>query len=145
MKLALCGLAALMLLAGCSSNRDTPEAVREGVINDLSKRMDVKNMDVTVDSVSFRDKEADALVSFAPKGAARGQGMSMRYKMQRTGNEWHIASRSSGDLQHHEQAMPGQSNGQLPAGHPAIGGGAPPESNPNLPAGHPSIPSGQSR
>lgn len=158
MKRALCGLAAslltmCLLLAACSSNVDTPEAVRQGIVNDLSKRMDVKNMDVSVDSVSFRDKEADALVSFAPKGAPRSQGMTMRYKMQRSGNEWHIASRSSGDLQRHQQSgAPGQSggemNGQLPPGHPTVGGamgGGDGANNPNLPAGHPAIQPGPSR
>jgi hypothetical protein len=141
MNRALCGLAAILLAAGCSRNVDTPEAIKQGVINDLAKRMDIQNMDVSVDSVSFRDREADAVVSFAPKGAPRMQGMSMRYKLQRTGNEWHIASRSSGDLQHHAQQN-GQGAGQLPAGHPPIGNG---DSGGNLPAGHPQIPSGESR
>jgi hypothetical protein len=141
MNRALCGLAAVLLAAGCSRSIDTPEAVKQGVIKDLSKRMDIQNMDVSVDSVSFRDREADAVVSFAPKGAPRAQGMSMRYRMQRTGDEWHIASRSSGDIQRHAQQQPSDA-GQLPAGHPAIGGGA---SGSNLPPGHPQIPSGESR
>jgi hypothetical protein len=148
MKWALCGLAAILLAAGCSRNVDTPEAVKRGVIHDLSKKMDVQNMDVSVDSVSFRDREADAVVSFAPKGAPRQQGMSMRYRMQRSGDEWHIASRSSGDLQHHaeqqtgaEQQMGAQNNGALPAGHPSIGS----EGAGGLPAGHPAVPSGETR
>jgi hypothetical protein len=144
MNRALCGLAAILLAAGCSSNVDTPEAVKQGVINDLSKRMDIQNMDVSVDSVSFRDREADAVVSFAPKGAPRSQGMSMRYKMQRSGNQWHIASRSSGDIQRHAQG--GQSGGELPAGHPSIGSpGSDAANGSNLPPGHPQIPSGESR
>jgi hypothetical protein len=142
MKWALCGVAAILLAAGCSRNVDTPEAVKRGVINDLSKKMDVKNMDVSVDSVSFRDREADAVVSFAPRGAPRQQGMSMRYRMQRSGDEWHIASRSSGDLQHHAEQQPGaQGNGALPTGHPPVGG----EGTGNLPAGHPAVPSGEMR
>jgi hypothetical protein len=142
MKWALCGVAAILLAAGCSRNVDTPEAVKRGVINDLSKKMDVQNMDVSVDSVSFRDREADAVVSFAPRGAPRQQGMSMRYRMQRSGDEWHIASRSSGDLQHHaEQQSGAQGNGALPAGHPPIGS----EGTGNLPAGHPAVPSGETR
>jgi hypothetical protein len=144
MKWALFGMAAMLLAAGCSSNIDTPEAVKQGVINDLSKRMDVKNMDVNVDSVSFRDHQADALVSFAPKGAPRSQGMTMRYKMERNGSEWHIASRASGDLQRHaQQAGAGQGQAELPAGHPAIGGEGAQGSS--LPAGHPPIQPGETR
>jgi hypothetical protein len=145
MNRALWALAAVLLAVGCSRNIDTPEAVKQGVIKDLGKRMDIQNMDVSVDSVSFRDREADAVVSFAPKGSPRAQGMTMRYKLQRTGNEWHIASRSSGDLQRHALGE-GEGGGQLPAGHPPIGqsgSGAPNGSN--LPPGHPQIPSGESR
>jgi hypothetical protein len=145
MNRALCGLAVILLAAGCSRNIDTPEAVKQGVIKDLGKRMDIQNMDVSVDSVSFRDREADAVVSFAPKGAPRAQGMSMRYKLQRTGNEWHIASRSSGDLQRHAQGE-AEGGGQLPAGHPPIGSSGSGSANgSNLPPGHPQIPSGESR
>ena len=147
MKRALCGIAALLYLAGCSNNADTPEAVKRGVINDLSKRMDVQSMDVNVDSVSFRDHEADAVVSFAPKGAPRSQGMSMRYKLERSGNEWRIASRSSGDLERHERqnGSPGFGNSRLPAGrlpsdHPPIGGAG---ANTDLPSDHPPIAPGR--
>ena len=69
-KLAAICLAALCL-AGCSKNIDTPEAVKEGVIKDIAKKVDVQAMDVNVDSVSFREKEADAKVSFRPKGGDR--------------------------------------------------------------------------
>lgn len=146
MNRALCGLAAILLAAGCSRNIDTPEAVRQGVVKDLAKRMDIQNMDVSVESVSFRDREADAVVSFAPKGAPASQGMSMRYKLQRTGNEWHIASRSSGDLQRHAQGGGESGSSRLPAGHPPLdpsGGGE--AGGSNLPPGHPQIPSGEAR
>jgi len=146
MNRALCGLAAILLVAGCSRNIDTPEAIKQGIIHDLAKRMDIQNMDVNVDSVSFRDREADAVVSFAPRGSPRSQGMSMRYRMQRTGNEWHIASRSSGDLQRHAEGAGEGGGSQLPAGHPPIGAGSGnAESGSSLPPGHPQIPSGESR
>ena len=145
MNRALCGLAAVLLAVGCSRNIDTPEAVKQGVVKDLAKRMDIQNMDVNVDSVSFRDREADAVVSFSPKGSPRSQGMSMRYKMERTGSEWHIASRSSGDIQRHAQGND-SSGGQLPAGHPALGSSTGTgTSGSGLPPGHPQIPSGESR
>jgi hypothetical protein len=141
-KPAILCLAAL-LLAGCSKNIDTPEAVREGIIKDIAKKVDVGNMDVNVDSVSFRDSGADAAVSFRPKGAAASQSMTMNYQLERQGDEWHVKSRnmqSHGQQQSQQQSQqapplqPGQTT--LPAGHMAVNGGTP------LPPGHPSLPSG---
>jgi hypothetical protein len=121
---------AALLLAGCSKNIDTPEAVREGVIKDIASKVDVKNMDVTVDSVSFRDKEADAKVSFKPKGAAASQSMTMNYSMERQGDVWHIKGR---EMQggHGAQGQPG-APGQpaLPTGHPGITPGSVPGGQP---------------
>jgi hypothetical protein len=59
---------AALLLAGCARKNDTPEAIKQGVLRDISKSFNVANMDVIVDSVSFRDKEADATVTFVLKG-----------------------------------------------------------------------------
>jgi hypothetical protein len=141
---ALC-LAAL-LLAGCSKNIDTTEAVKDGIIKDISKTIDVGTMDITVDSVSFREKEADATVSYTPKGAPGAQAMVMSYALERQGDEWKIKSRSM--LTPHDQAQPGQTGlpgraglpGQtaLPPGHPAVSAapGAPGAGTP-LPPGHP--------
>jgi hypothetical protein len=127
---------AALLLAGCSKNIDTTEAVRDGIIKDISKKVDVGTMDVTVDSVSFREKEADATVSFTPKGAPRSQSMVMSYALERQGDEWKIKSRSM--LTPHDRVQ--GSNGQpgqtaLPPGHPSVA--APPGGTP-LPPGHPS-------
>ena len=131
MKSVLICLAALCL-AGCSKNIDTPEAVKEGVIKDISKKVDVQAMDVNVDSVSFREKEADAKVSFRPKGAPVSQSITMKYALERQGDEWHIKSRN---MQAHEQ--PGQA--ALPPGHSASGAG----NGGALPAGHPQVDSSQ--
>lgn len=131
MKLAPICLAALCL-AGCSKNIDTPEAVKEGVLKDIAKKVDVGAMDVNVDSVSFREKEADAKVSFKPKGAPASQSITMNYSLERQGDEWRIKSRN---MQAHEQqpGAPGQT--ALPPGHPSPGAapGGP------LPPGHPSV------
>jgi hypothetical protein len=128
-KLAPICLAALCL-AGCSKNIDTPEAVKEGVIKDIAKKVDVQAMDVNVDSVSFREKEADAKVSFRPKGAPVSQSITMNYALERQGDEWHIKSRN---MLAHDQQQSGQT--ALPAGHPPSGtaNGGP------LPAGHPQV------
>ncbi len=101
-------------------------------------------MDVTVQSVAFRGKEADASVIFAPKGLPAGQGMMMKYLMVREGDEWKIKSRSlDGDAAHMQQQSGG---GSLPAGHPGMGGGAPGAATGGtaLPPGHPAMPGGAS-
>jgi hypothetical protein len=132
-KLAPICLAAL-ILAGCSKNIDNQEAVKEGVIKDIAKKVDVQSMDVNVDSVSFREKEADAKVSFRPKGAPASQSITMNYQLERQGDEWHIKGRS---MMSHEgaAAQPG-----MPPGHPGVAPNAPAGETPGpLPSGHPLV------
>jgi hypothetical protein len=131
---------ATLLLAGCAQKNDTPEAIKQGVLRDISKTFNVANMDVTVDSVAFRDKEADATVTFSLKGGSRGQGMTMQYVMERGGDsQWHIKSRASG----HGADGGSGSAAAMPTGHPAMGGpaAAPAASGSklNLPPDHPDI------
>ncbi len=126
----------MLCLAGCSKNIDTPEAVREGVIKDIAKKVDIQAMDISVDSVSFREKEADAVVSFRPKGAApNSQGITMNYSLQRDGDEWKIKSRNMEG--HNQQQAPGQT--ALPPGHPMTAQG----NGTALPPGHPQVSPGQ--
>lgn len=164
MKFLFLSAAALIALTGCSSkNVDSLEAVKQGVLKDISKNVNIGAMDVNVVSVSFRDKEADAVVSFAPKGGSAAQGLTMKYTMERQGAEWHIKSRAQSDLQRHAaQAQPGAPAGgamgggtmgggtmggdqTLPPGHPAMGGGAMGGGGGGaqpLPPGHPSVSGG---
>lgn len=146
MKLTLIGVGlALVALSGCSKNIDTTDAVKQGVLRDIPKDVNVGAMDVNVASVSFRGQEADAVVSFAPKGGP--PMMSMNYTMERKGNEWHIKKRATGDLQQHATAAPAGSapmgatapplsgnDTQLPPGHPPMGG-----TGSKLPPGHPAL------
>jgi hypothetical protein len=145
-KLPLLGVAmALAALSGCSKNIDTTDAVKQGVLHDIPKDVNVGAMDVTVASVQFRGQEADAVVSFAPKGGP--PMMSMNYTMERKGNEWHIRKRATGDLQKHAvQAPAGMAptggtapplsgnETQLPPGHPPMGG-----TGSQIPPGHPAL------
>ena len=126
------GAAALLFLAGCANrNVDSLEAVKQGVIRDISKNVNVGAMDVSVVSVSFRDKEADAVVAFAPKGGTAAQGLTMSYTLERQGSEWHIKKRAQADLQKHAgQAGAGSSMGSMDSGAPAA-------TQPDLPPGHP--------
>jgi hypothetical protein len=140
-KLASICLAAVFLTA-CGKNIDTPEAVKAGVLKDIATKVDIQNMDVNVDSVSFREKEADAKVSFRPKGGPASQSIVMNYSLERQGDEWRIKNRNMQGT-HTQPAAPGGAapgsaapNGEaLPPGHPAAGstGSGP------LPAGHPAV------
>ncbi len=132
MKSAVLLLAAL-LAAGCSKNIDTEEAVKEGIIKDIAKKVDVGSMDINVDSVSFSQNEADAQVSFMPKGGARSQAITMSYVMERQGDEWRIKSRN---MNAHNEEQPGQT--ALPPGHPGVSGTLQPGTP--LPPGHPQVP-----
>lgn len=86
-----------LALAACANrNVDSEEAVKQGVIRDVSKNVNVAAMDVNVVSVRFRDKEADAVVSFAPKGGTAAQGLTMNYTLAREGSDWHIVKRAQG-------------------------------------------------
>ena len=115
MRFKSAALGALLLLAGCSKGIDTMEDVKRGVIADVTKRADVGNMNVSVDSVSFRGKEADASVTFSAK--AGGPGMTMQYTLERAGTEWKVKERKQG----HGMAAPAIDPSQpLPPNHPAV-------------------------
>ena len=147
MKILTTLVLAALILGGCAQKNDTPEAVRQGVIRDISKSFNVANMDVSVDAVSFRDKEADATVTFTLKGGSKDQGMTMKYVMERRAdNQWYIKSRAGQGAAAAAEGAPGAV--AMPAGHPAMGGGASPAmdgamgvsgSKLNLPPGHPEL------
>jgi hypothetical protein len=129
-------LAAALLLAGCGRGVDNKEAVRQGVLDHLSTRagLDLKSMQVEVASVSFRQNEADAMVSFRPKGATDASaGMQIQYTLEKKGNRWVVkGKRDSGTAPHGGApgSMPGGSmpGGAMPPGHPPAGKDAPPGS-----------------
>jgi hypothetical protein len=124
---------ALACLVGCSKNIQTNEAVRQGVLNHLSKNtgLNVGSMDIEVTSVTFRDNEADAVVGFKPKGGT-GSGMSMRYTLERKDSTWVVKKKADSGMGHGMGApgmtMPGTMPGMTPpgAGKPAMPADHPP-------------------
>jgi hypothetical protein len=128
----------LLCLVGCSSKGsiDTKEAVRQGVIDYLAGRqnLNVSSMNVSVTSVTFKENEADAMVSFAPKGGGGGQPVSIPYTLERKGNRWVVKPRAAGESPH-GGAMPSGANPHGAA--PPSGGAGPAES---VPPGHPPVP-----
>jgi hypothetical protein len=144
-KFVLTGALFLVALTGCTKNIDNIDSVKQGVIRDIPKDINVGQMDVNVASATFRGKEADAVVTFAAKGGP--PMMSMNYTMERRGDEWHIKKRANGDVQKHAagggaaaaaSAPPISGNEAMPPGHPALPGGAG-SGQSRLPADHPPL------
>ena len=132
---------------------DTPEAVKQGVIRDIGKNFDVSSMDVNVDSVSFRDNEADAIVSYSLKGSKDPSSMmTMKYLMERRSDgKWYIKSRASsagapgdnGASCGPSQRAAARARTALPSAGAGVGTGD--GGGTALPPGHPNISKGQSQ
>lgn len=126
---ALWGIGAL-ILSSCAKDIQNKEAVRQSVVDHLKARknldLDLSSMQVDVTAVTFRENEAEATVSFVPKGASPAQGMSMKYTLVRSGDAWQVKQKAEATNDPH-------SGGAVapPAGAP---GGA------VLPPGHPPMP-----
>jgi hypothetical protein len=113
----------LVLTAGllaCGRGTHSNEAVKQAVIDHLTKvGINVAGMDVSITSVQFNGKAADADVSMAPKGNAAG-GMSMKYHLEDESGKWVVKGRpDSGASPHGGGAMP---DGASPHGGGAIPG-----------------------
>jgi hypothetical protein len=124
---------AAVLLPGCGNRAVQNEAaVRQGILDHLSQRSDLNlsTMQVDVTSVSFRENEADANVSFRPKGAAAETSMTMRYTLERKGDRRVVKGRGQSQAGHAPHGM-----GQPPQG---MSGGSP-QGGAGLPPGHPPI------
>jgi hypothetical protein len=117
--MALAG--AVLLLAGCNRGLESTEAVRQGIIDHLATRsgLDVGSMQIDVTSVNFRKDEADATVSFRPKGGGGGAPMQMNYTLERKDNRWVVKTRRDSGANPHG-GMPGQQPGAMPQGHPPV-------------------------
>lgn len=114
----------LLGLLACAKNIQTNDAVRKGVVEHLSKNssLSLAAMDIEVQQVTFRDNEADATIAFKPKNMPGDQGMSMRYTLERKGNEWVVKAKADSGAGH--ATMPSSPEGmKLPPGHPPAGSG----------------------
>jgi hypothetical protein len=118
--------AALLLIAACGKNIQTTEAVRDGILEYLKTRSDIdlKNMTVDVSSVSFRQGEADATVTFRATGISDPSGtMAIRYTLEEKGGKWVVKGRASAGAGDPHGAQPPA--GALPPGHPTTPGAKP--------------------
>ncbi|MDX2152281.1 MAG: hypothetical protein SFV54_16205 [Bryobacteraceae bacterium] len=114
-------VAALLMLSACNRAPQNTEAVRQGVIKHLTGKagLDVTSMQVDVSSVTFRDNEADALVTFRPKNSSDpGNSMQMKYTLERKGAEWVVKGKAESGASPHGGA--GGASPEMPQGHPPV-------------------------
>ena len=110
-------------LTGCNRAGQDKEAIRQGVIEYVSSKVNVGAMEVDVTSVSFKGQEADASVIFRAKGANSGPGMEMRYTLEQKSGKWVVKDKAEAGGTPHG-AIAGRGAGeQLPQGHPSLGAG----------------------
>ena len=110
----------MLALLGCAKNIQTKEAVQAALVDHLNKvsGLNMTQMKMEVGSVSFRENEADAAVSFVPNGMDPAQGMQMVYTLQRKGETWVVKGKRGGQ---HDNTKPPAAippAGHPPAGHP---------------------------
>ena len=127
----------LGLLAGCHRDIHNKEAVRQGIIEYLSKRTDLMAMDVQVTGLHWQPNgDADALVYLSAKnGSASAGGMEIHYILEQKGNQWVVKGRGGSGNPHGggagSMANPhGGSMPSLPPGHPSMTTPAPDDSGP---------------
>ncbi len=112
--------------AACQRATETPDAVREAVIDAVQSRVNLSQMEVDVQSVNFKGEEAEAMVDFRPKGSAPGSGIVMKYVLEQKNGKWTVKDRSEGGNPHSEGGVMGapqepMRDGDLPPGHPPMG------------------------
>ena len=133
-------LAAIALLScvftGCNRATESKEAIRESVINYVSSKVNVGSMDVDVTSISFKGNEADATVSFRPKGAGPSSGLQMQYTLEQKSGKWVVKDKAQAGGSPHG-TMPSGSGQANPHGGSGAGG--------ELPPGHPPLDSGEAK
>jgi hypothetical protein len=98
----------MVCLAGCNRGVENKDAVRQGVLDHLAQvSLNVASMNVEVASVQFNGDQAQATVTFTPKGGNASQSMSMQYQMQKKGGRWVVVGRKdAGPSPHGGGAMP---------------------------------------
>jgi hypothetical protein len=84
--------------------------------------MNVASMNVEVTSVQFNGNQAEATVSFYPKGGNAAQGMSMQYQLELKDGRWVVMGRKDAGSSPHggmPPAAPGMENphggGKMPS------------------------------
>jgi hypothetical protein len=128
------------VFTGCNRASESKEAIRESIINSVSSKVNVGSMDVDVTSISFKGNEADATVSFRPKGAGPSSGLQMQYTLEQKSGKWVVKDKAqAGGSPHGAPQGSGPSGAEQPNPHGGAGAGG------ELPPGHPPLESGEAK
>jgi len=128
---------------GCNRASQSQEAIRQGVIEYVSSKVNVGAMDVNVVSIDFKGKEADALVEFKAKGSQANSGLQMRYTLEQQSGKWVVKDKAQAGGSPHGAPGAGGSPHSAPGGSPdGAPGGALGSGSGELPPGHPPLDSG---
>ena len=111
-----CVLLFLAGLVACNRANHSNDAIRQGVLDHLAGRsLNIASMDINVTGVQYTGNKADATVVFTPKGAAAGQGMTLRYQLEQKSGRWEVVGTMDSG---HTALAPGAANphgGSVPA------------------------------
>ncbi len=125
-------IAALACVVACKKDINNEAAVRAAIQKRVEKTgFTLDKMGVNVTRVTFHDDEAQATVSFVPKGGPPDSGVTFKYNLRRDKDEWVVTGPATGDSAAGHTGMgaqpgvvpPGQvdPSAPLPAGHSPIG------------------------
>lgn len=121
-------MALVVWAGGCKKQIQSNEAVKAGIIKHLSQNagLSLGAMDIEVSNITFREEEADVLVSFRPKGGDAAAGMQMRYTLEQKGGAWVVKRKADSGNPHSgtsagQEATPPAPSSDLPPNHPPVG------------------------
>jgi len=120
---------AALVLGGCAKNIDNQEAVQKAVDEYFAGKPGLSSMSARVQSVVFRGNEADATVMVTGKGQAPNTAIPIPYVLERKSSGWSVKGPSKSGMAGHAA----QNGGQMPPGHPGVGGAQ----SGAMPPGHP--------
>ena len=134
-----CVVLLIVCLAACNRGAHEKDAIRQGVIDHLAQvQLNVATMTVEVTSVQLNGNQAQATVTFTPKGGSAAQSMSMQYQMEKKGDRWSVVGRKdAGPSPHGGGAMPPPVAPGMENPH----GGGGPSAAPGMPGGMGKMPS----
>jgi len=112
-----------VLCSACNRAGENKQAVRDGIVQHLSKNaaLDINQLNVDVTDVKFNGNTAVAAVSIKPKSAPE-QGMTMSYTLARHGDKWEVQGRAAGHGGAGAAMGGGMGTGTPPPAGPAEGG-----------------------
>jgi len=116
-------LSVAIVLVACGNGMKSKEKVQAAIMDRIQNKtgLDLKGLDVTTTSVSFEKNMAYATVAFHPKGdTSVNHGMEMKYTLEQRGGQWQVVNVS--DPHANPARSPSGVGGQLPPGHPSLGG-----------------------